>query len=555
MSTIQAVHTTPIQGQKPGTSGVRKKVTEVLQPHYIENFTQSCFNTVKEREVLEGSTIVVSGDGRYYNKTAIQTILKVAAGNRVGRVWVGQNGILSTPAVSVIIREREGGIALGGLILTASHNPGGPNADFGIKYNIGNGGPAPEDWTNRIYEHTISISEYSIADIPDVDISSLGRTEFQVDGRPFVVEVIDSTEDYVAKMQSIFNFDDLRALVSRPDFKIHYDCLSGVSGPYARHIFHRILGVPLEQIKNSEPLEDFGGGHPDPNLVYAHDLVHAMGIGAEVQHGDYPDFGAANDGDADRNMILGKQFFVTPSDSVAVLAANSAAIPYFAGGLKGVARSMPTSTAIDFVGQKLGIQVYEVPTGWKFFGNLMDAGRLSICGEESFGTGSDHIREKDGVWAVLAWLSVIAYKNKNSDHLVGVEEIVRSHWQEYGRNYYMRYDYENVDSNAANQLMETLKNKFSEFQGQADSYEYTDPVDHSVTKNQGLRFITPEWRVIYRLSGTGSSGATVRVYYEKYEKVNLDLSTDQALGSIIDWSLKFSDINAILSVTGPTVIT
>ena len=554
MSTIQSVQTTPIPGQKPGTSGVRKKVSEVCQPNYIENFTQAVFNTIKEKENLEGCTLVVGGDGRYYNKTAIQAILKVAAGNKVGRVWIGQNGILSTPAVSVIIREREAGVALGGLILTASHNPGGPDQDFGIKYNSSNGGPANEELTNRIYEHTLNIESYYVSDLPEIDLSSLGSKSFNIEDREFTVEVIDSTEDYVKKLQAIFDFDSLRSFVGREDFKMIYDCMHGVAGPYARKIFGELLGVDSSCILNSEPLEDFGGGHPDPNLAYAEDLVKAMGIGQE-KSGNFPNFGVANDGDADRNMILGSQFFVTPSDSVALIAANSEAIPYFREGLRGVARSMPTSAAVDCVAQKLGIECFEVPTGWKFFGNLMDAGRLSLCGEESFGTGSDHIREKDGVWAVLAWLSILEYKNRNSDRLVGVEEIVKAHWGEFGRHYYMRYDYENVDSEKANNLMRHLESKFGEFEGKADNFEYNDPVDGSVTKNQGLRFMTNEFRVVYRLSGTGSVGATIRVYYEKFERENFDLSNEEALQSIVDWSLGFSSINQMVEREGPTVIT
>jgi phosphoglucomutase len=551
---VNVVHTSPFGGQKPGTSGLRKKVTEVAQPHYLENFVQSIFNTLRDREEpLDGSTLVLGGDGRYYNVQAIQIILKLAAANGVGRVWVGQNGILSTPAVSVLIREREGGVALGGIVLTASHNPGGPTQDFGIKYNSANGGPAPEEVTDRIFKHTTTIESYRSAHLPEIDISSLGVQTFDVEGRTFTVEVIDSTADYVAMMQRLFDFPALRTFLGRPDFKMVYDCMHGVAGPYARAVFGGLLGVPEHSIINSTPLEDFGGGHPDPNLVYAHDLVQIMGIGQG--QGDYPDFGVANDGDADRNMILGRQFFVTPSDSVAVLAANADCIPYLRGGLKGVSRSMPTSAALDKVAEKLHLQLYEVPTGWKFFGNLMDAGLLSICGEESFGTGSDHIREKDGLWAVLAWLSVLAAKNLGSDRLISVEEIVKAHWSEFGRHYYSRYDYEGVDAAKANALMESLRAKQASFEGKADEYEYHDPVDHSVSRNQGLRFITPQWRVIYRLSGTGSVGATVRVYYEQYETERLDLATEVALQEIIEWSLAFSGICAALEVDRPTVIT
>jgi len=553
---VRRVATQPFAGQKPGTSGLRKKVVEVMQEHYLANFVQSVFDVLKETgELTHGQTLVVGGDGRYYNKEAVQLILKLSAANGVGKVWVGQNAILSTPAVSVIIRERENNVAMGGLILTASHNAGGPTQDFGIKYNAHNGGPALEDFTNKVYERTLRIAEYEMVDLPEVDLAQLGEQSFAVADGHFTVQIIDNTEDYVRKMQQLFDFPAISRFGARGDFKLHYDCLSGVAGPYVRKIFHELLGAPLERLHNSEPLEDFGGKHPDPNLVYAHDLVEAMGLGHRHE-GDFPEFGAANDGDADRNMVLGKKFFVTPSDSVAVIAANYQAIPYFRSGLKGVARSMPTSCALDKVAEKLGLHVYEVPTGWKFFGNLMDAGMLSLCGEESFGTGSDHIREKDGVWAVLAWMSILAHKNEGTTTLVTVEDIVKAHWREFGRNYYMRYDYEGVDSDKANQLMATLQAKFTQFpEGTADVYEYTDPVDHSVSKNQGLRFVTPTWRVVYRLSGTGSVGATVRVYYEKYEREQVDLTTDVALGEVIAWSLQFADINATLGRDAPTVIT
>ena len=551
---IRTIATTPFAGQKPGTSGLRKKVSEVVQPHYLENFVQSIFYTLSEVSPCQGATLVLGGDGRYHNSTAIQMILKMSAANGVGRVLVGQGGILSTPAVSVIIREREGGVAHGGIILTASHNPGGPENDFGIKYNTSNGGPALEDFTNKIYEHTLKISSYILAEIPDVNLNELGSHTFHVEGRVFTVEIIDSAEDYVRKMQQIFNFEAIRGFLQRPDFSMAYDCMHGVSGPYVRKIFGEILGVPQENLMNSIPLEDFGGGHPDPNLVYAHDLVVKMGIGAE-QPGHYPDFGAANDGDADRNMVLGKQFFVTPSDSLAVIVAHARCIPYFSAGLKGVARSMPTSMAVDAVAKELGIQCYEVPTGWKVFGNLMDADRLSICGEESFGTGSDHIREKDGVWAVLAWLSILAHKNQGTSSLVSVEQILKEHWNKYGRNYYIRYDYENCDTDQADRLMAELKPKFSQFDGHAEVFSYTDPVDGSVSANQGIIFRKDNWRVIYRLSGTGSVGATIRVYYEKNNRDNIELDNNEALQDVIQWSLQFSNIQGIIDREEPTVIT
>ncbi|OIV94126.1 hypothetical protein TanjilG_29226 [Lupinus angustifolius] len=503
--------TTPFDGQKPGTSGLRKKVKVFIQPNYLENFVQASFNALTAEKV-RGATLVVSGDGRYYSKEAIQIITKMSAANGVRRVWIGQNGLLSTPAVSGVIRERlgpDGSKATGGFILTASHNPGGPNEastatftfsspqsisailiegefgtivrlllidheitgsnpenslsacrDFGIKYNMENGGPAPEGITNKIYEYTTTIKEYFIAeDLPDVDITTTGVTNFTGPEGPFDVEVFDSARDYVKLMKSIFDFESLRKLLSSPKFTFCYDALHGVGGAYAKRIFVDELGAQESSLINCIPKEDFGGGHPDPNLTYAKELVARMGLGKSESQGEPPEFGAAADGDADRNMILGKGFFVTPSDSVAIIAANAVkAIPYFSAGLKGVARSMPTSAALDVVAKSLNLKFFEVPTGWKFFGNLMDAGLCSVCGEESFGTGSDHIREKDGIWAVLAWLSILAYKNKDKleDKLVTVEDLVRQHWSTYGRHYYTRYDYENVDAGAAKELMAYL---------------------------------------------------------------------------------------------------
>ncbi|URD88656.1 Phosphoglucomutase, cytoplasmic [Musa troglodytarum] len=558
MFTVTRKETVPFDGQKPGTSGLRKKATGFRlddgglhidlpvsvfkQPNYLHNFVQSTFNALPADKV-KGATVVVSGDGRYFSKDAVQIIIKMAAANGVRRVWVGQDSLLSTPAVSAVIRERigaDGSKATGAFILTASHNPGGPHEDFGIKYNMENGGPAPEIITDKIYANTRILKEYFIAeDLPDVDISVIGLSSFSGPEGPFGVDVFDSTTDYVKLMKSIFDFGSIQKLLSCPKFTFCYDALHGVAGIYAKRIFVEELGANQSSLLNCTPKEDFGGGHPDPNLTYAKELVARMGLGKSSSQNEPPEFGAAADGDADRNMILGKRFFVTPSDSVAIIAANAVeAIPYFASGLKGVARSMPTSAALDVVAKKLNLKFFEVPTGWKFFGNLMDAGLCSICGEESFGTGSDHIREKDGIWAVLAWLSILAFKNKDNlkeQKLVTVEDIVLGHWATYGRHYYTRYDYENVDAGAAKELMAHLVNLQSSLPNlnklikeirsdvsevaQADEFEYKDPVDGSVSKHQGIRYLFVDGsRLVFRLSGTGSEGATIRVYIEQYEK-------------------------------------
>ncbi|OMO99768.1 Alpha-D-phosphohexomutase superfamily [Corchorus olitorius] len=577
---VSKVQTTPFEGQKPGTSGLRKKVKVFVQPHYLENFVQSTFNALTPAKV-RGATLVVSGDGRYYSKDAIQIIIKMSAANGVRRVWVGQNGLLSTPAVSAVIRERvgaDGSKATGSFILTASHNPGGPHEDFGIKYNMENGGPAPESITDKIFENTKTITEYLIAeDLPNVDISSVGVTNFGGPEGPFDVEVFDSASDYVKLMKSIFDFELIRKLLSSPKFTFCYDALHGVAGAYAHRIFVEELGAKESSLLNCVPKEDFGGGHPDPNLTYAKELVNRMGLGksSEVEP---PEFGAAADGDADRNMILGKRFFVTPSDSVAIIAANAVdAIPYFSSGLKGVARSMPTSAALDVVAKNLKLKFFEVPTGWKFFGNLMDAGLCSVCGEESFGTGSDHIREKDGIWAVLAWLSILAYKNKdnlNGNKLVTVEDIVRQHWATYGRHYYTRYDYENVDAGAAKELMAylvKLQSSLDEINTivkgarsdvskvvNADEFEYKDPVDGSISKHQGIRFLFEDGsRLVFRLSGTGSEGATIRLYIEQYEKDSSKTGRDsqEALAPLVEVALKLSKMQEFTGRSAPTVIT
>jgi len=578
---VNKKETSPYDGQKPGTSGLRKKVTVFKQQNYLHNFVQATFDALSV-EKIKGSTIVVSGDGRYFSEEAIQIIIKMAAANGVRRVWVGQNGLLSTPAVSAVIRNRigaDGEKASGSFILTASHNAGGPNEDFGIKYNMENGGPAPEGITDKIYENTKTIKEYFTAeDLPDVDISTIGITTFGGPEGPFAVDVFDPTEDYVKLMKTIFDFEAIQKLLTCPKFTFCYDALHGVAGIYAKRIFVEELSASESSLLNCTPKDDFGGGHPDPNLTYAKELVARMGLGKQAPGSEPPEFGAAADGDADRNMILGKRFFVTPSDSVAIIAANAVeAIPYFSSGLKGVARSMPTSAALDVVAKSLNLRFFEVPTGWKFFGNLMDAGMCSICGEESFGTGSDHIREKDGVWAVLAWFSILAYKNKDNldgGKLVTVEDIVRNHWASYGRHYYTRYDYENVDAGDAKELMAhliKLQSSLPEVNKlikevspdvsdvvHADEFEYKDPVDGSVSKHQGVRYLFEDGsRLVFRLSGTGSVGATIRLYIEQYEADSTKIGRDsqEALGPLVEVALQLSKMEEFTGRSSPTVIT
>ncbi|CAH9095998.1 unnamed protein product [Cuscuta epithymum] len=580
MFKVTHVETKPFEGQKPGTSGLRKKVKVFKQPKYLPNFVQATFNALGA-DKIRGATLVVSGDGRYYSKDAIQIIIKMSAANGVRRIWVGLNGLMSTPAVSGVIRERvaaDGSKANGAFILTASHNPGGPNEDFGIKYNMENGGPAPEGVTNKIYENTTTIKEYLIAeDLPDVDISAVGVKSFSGPEGQFDVDVFDSTTDYVKLMKSIFDFQCIQKLLSSPNFTFCYDALHGVAGVYAKRIFVDELGAEESSLINCVPKEDFGGGHPDPNLTYAKELVARMGLSKTNLEPNPPEFGAAADGDADRNMILGKRFFVTPSDSVAIIAANAVqAIPYFSGGLKGVARSMPTSAALDVVAKHLNLKFFEVPTGWKFFGNLMDAGMCSVCGEESFGTGSDHIREKDGIWAVLAWLNILAYKNKEnqSGKLVTVEDIVRQHWATYGRHYYTRYDYENVDASGAKELMAhlvKLQSSLAEVNKiiagvradvskvvHADEFEYKDPVDGSISSHQGIRYLFEDGsRLVFRLSGTGSEGATIRLYIEQYENDSSKIGREShdALGPLVEVALKLSKMEEFTGRSAPTVIT
>ena len=543
--TILTRPTSPFADQNPGTSGLRKRVTVFQQPGYLENFVQSIFDAA---ELARGATIVVGGDGRFFNREAIQVVLKIAAANGIGRALVGRGGILSTPAASCVIRERK---ADGGIILSASHNPGGPNGDFGVKYNLANGGPAPEQITAKIAARSRAITAYRMVDAPDVPLDTDGDHTLG----ELKVSVIDPVADYADLMERLFDFAGLRSLFASGRFRMLFDAMHAVTGPYAREILERRLGAPNGTVMNGEPLPDFGGGHPDPNLTYAHDLVESM------KGADAPDFGAASDGDGDRNMILGRDFFVTPSDSLAVLAANAKVAPGYARGLAGVARSMPTSGAVDHVARKLGIGCYETPTGWKFFGNLLDAGRITLCGEESFGTGSDHVREKDGLWAVLFWLNILARRAEP------VEQIVRAHWREYGRNYYTRHDYEEVPSDAAKAVMQRVQTQLATLPGttlagrrvqSADDFAYHDPVDGSVSEHQGLRIIFSDGaRIVYRLSGTGTSGATLRVYIESVEPDASRQSQDAqvALRDLIDASLQLSDLQRLTGRQAPTVIT
>ena len=502
---VHTVATRPFEGQKPGTSGLRKKVTVFQQPGYLENFVQSVFDCVPE---LRGGTLVLGGDGRYHNDRAIQTIVRLAAANGVAQVIVGRDGLLSTPAVSELIRSRG---AAGGLILSASHNPGGPDGDFGIKYNIANGGPAPEAVTEAIYRRTQAIDRFLTVDAADVDLDRDGQHALGA----MRIEVVDPVASYARLMHKLFDFDRIRALLTRGDFRICFDAMHAITGPYAHAILEGDLGAPTGSVMNGKPLPDFGGGHPDPNPTYAADLVARMS-GALA-----PDFGAASDGDGDRNMIVGRDFIVTPSDSLAVLAANATLVPGYAAGLKGVARSMPTSGAVDRVAAALNIPCHETPTGWKFFGNLLDAGLCTLCGEESAGTGSDHLREKDGLWAVLFWLNILAVRG------IGAEALVREHWARFGRNVYSRHDYEGVDAALAASIVDGLRAALPQLPGssvaglrvrQADDFEYTDPVDGSVSRHQGLRvFFDDGSRIVLRQSGTGTEGATLRLYLERFE--------------------------------------
>ena len=542
---IRTIATTPFADQQPGTSGLRRKVGVFQQPHYLENFVQSIFDTI---QAPPDSALVVGGDGRHHNREAIQTILRIAAANGVARVLVGRDGLLSTPAASHIIRRRE---LLGGIILSASHNPGGPDGDFGIKYNIANGGPAPERVTKAIAERAGAIREYRLLDAADVSLSEVGVTALGA----MSVEVLDPVAEYADLMESLFDFEALRGLLGGGRFRMAFDAMHAITGPYAHEILERRLGAPAGTVINGTPLEDFGKGHPDPNLTYAHELVEMLwGEGA-------PDFGAASDGDGDRNMILGRRFFVTPSDSLAVMAANAHLVPGYARGLRGIARSMPTSRAADRVARALGIPCHETPTGWKFFGNLLDAGLATLCGEESFGTGSDHVREKDGLWAVLFWLNVIAARNEP------VETIVRQHWARFGRDFYLRHDYEAVPADAAGGLVRDLRARLASLPGtrvsgreivRADDFSYTDPVDGSVTTGQGIRILfADDSRIVMRLSGTGTEGATLRIYLETYEPDPARHGADagQVLAPLVAAVEELTQLRERTGRDAPTVIT
>ncbi len=541
---IQLVPTTPFDDQRAGTSGLRKPVRVFQQPHYLENFVQAIFNT---RPELKDGLLILGGDGRFHNDVAIGIILRMAAASGVARVIVGQHGFLSTPAVSHLIRKHH---AQGGIILSASHNPGGPNGDFGIKFNTANGGPAPEAVTEAFFNETRKIRAFLIhaGDVPEI-----GRTgEFMLGDMR--VDIVDPVSDYADLMQHLFDFDAMRKLLAS-GFQIRFDAMHAITGPYARHIFTDLLGAPAEWIMNSTPLPDFGGGHPDPNLKHAASLV------ALTQGENGVDFAAASDGDGDRNMILGKRCFVTPSDSLAVIAAHAAMIPGYRNGIHGVARSMPTSQAADRVAERLGIAHYETPTGWKFFGNLLDHQRITFCGEESFGTGSDHVREKDGLWAVLFWLNILAGSRQS------VSDILAAHWREYGRNYYTRHDYEGIDSGIATQLVETLRGQLDGLRGQrfgdhtiawADDFSYTDPIDASVSAHQGIRIGFEDGsRIVYRLSGTGTQGATLRVYLESFEPdpARQQLDTQHVMQALVDIADRLADIRSRTGRDAPDIIT
>ena len=544
MGVTKVVSTTPIEGQQPGTSGLRKKTAVFMQPGYLENYVQSVFDAVGG---LDGKTLTVGGDGRYFNRRAIRTILGMAAANGAARVLVGRNGLLSTPAASAVIRARR---TDGGLILSASHNPAGEHGDFGIKYNIPAGGPAPESVTDAIYRRSLEIDEYRILDARDVDLSTTGVRFLGATA----VEVIDPVAIHAGVMRTLFDFDAIRALFAS-GFSMRFDAMHAVTGPYAKAILEDELGAPSGTVLNGEPLPDFGGGHPDPNPVHAGTLVDLM-MGPEA-----PDFAAASDGDGDRNMILGRGTYVTPSDSLAVLAANATLAPGYAGGLSGIARSMPTSRAADRVAARLGIGAFETPTGWKFFGTLLDAGLATLCGEESAGTGSNHVREKDGLWAVLLWLNILARRRES------VHDILATHWAEYGRDYYTRHDYEGVDKAAAEALMADLRRRLPELPGRrygaltvaaADDFSYRDPVDGSTASGQGMRiFFEENARAVFRLSGTGTVGATLRVYLERYEEGSgeLDLDPQEALAPVIAAAAEIAGIHARLGRDGPDVRT
>ncbi|MGP3696494.1 alpha-D-glucose phosphate-specific phosphoglucomutase [Rhodobacter sp. NSM] len=543
--TVKTVPTTPIAGQKPGTSGLRKKTPVFMRPHYLENFVQSIFDAIGG---AAGKTFVLGGDGRYFNDRAAQVILRMAAANGAAKVIVGQGAILSTPAASNLIRLRG---TDGGIIMSASHNPGGPEEDFGVKFNTPNGGPAPESVTEAIFAATERISEYRILETQDVDLSVIGPTRLG----DMPVEVVDPVADYAALMEKLFDFDAIRAMFAG-GFAMRFDAMCAVTGPYATEILENRLGAAPGTVVNGTPLPDFGGMHPDPNPTWAKALMDEM-FGPEA-----PDFGAASDGDGDRNMVVGRGIYVSPSDSLAVLAANAHLAPGYAAGLKGVARSMPTSAAADRVAEFLGIEHFETPTGWKFFGNLLDAGRATICGEESFGTGSDHVREKDGLWAVLLWLNILAVRKES------VREILEAHWRQFGRNYYSRHDFEAIETAKADAMMEELRDKLGGLTGvafnghlkvaEADDFAYTDPVDGSVSRRQGVRILFQDGsRIVMRLSGTGTEGATLRLYLERYAPgpEGLDLDPQEALAPVIGAAHEIAGIERHTGRREPDVIT
>jgi phosphoglucomutase len=542
---INTIITQPYNDQNPGTSGLRKKVRVFQEKDYLENFVQSIFDSLDE---TTGKTLVLGGDGRYFNRQAIQTIIKMAAANGFAELIIGQGGLLSTPAASNIIRKYE---AYGGLILSASHNPGGPDDDFGIKYNVSNGGPAPEKYTNAFYQRSLTIDSYRIAEMDDVDLDTLGST--QING--IKITIIDPVSDYAELMQSIFDFNLMRQSIGSGYITLRFDAMHAITGPYAKRILVDMLGAPEDSVINAVPLEDFGGHHPDPNLAHAKELAELM------FSPNAPTFGAASDGDGDRNMITGSQIFVTPSDSLAIMAANAQVIPAYAKGLSGVARSMPTSQAVDRVAAAYKLPCFETPTGWKFFGNLLDAGKITLCGEESFGTGSNHVREKDGLWAVLFWLNLIARKRQT------VADIVHDHWQKFGRDIYSRHDYEAVETDIANGIVEHLRKLLPTLPGQtfgeftvkfADEFSYADPVDGSVSKNQGIRVgFTNGSRIVFRLSGTGTVGATLRIYLEKFEAdaSKHDQDAQEALAELIELAEQFCEIKKRTGRAAPNVIT
>ncbi len=559
LNPVQVFNTQPFGDQKPGTSGLRKKVQVFQTANYLENFVQSIFDTLTaEAPLPKNAVLAVGGDGRFYNRQAIQTIIQMAAANGFAKVLVGQGGILSTPACSHVIRKYQ---TFGGLVLSASHNPGGKDGDFGIKYNIGNGGPAPEKITDAIFANSKKITQYKVIAMPSVNLDALGTQTYTLaTGETFTVEVIDAVKDYADLMEELFDFSAIKQLL-KAGFTMKFDAMHAVTGPYAREIFINRLGAPEAFIMNCVPSEDFAGGHPDPNLTYAEDLVNILYADKNA-----PDFGAASDGDGDRNMILGNHFFVTPSDSLAVLAANATLVPAYKNGIAGVARSMPTSGAVDRVAVALNIPCFETPTGWKFFGNLMDAGKVTLCGEESFGTSSSHVREKDGLWAVLFWLNILAVKNAGGKK-VSVADVLMAHWAQFGRNVYSRHDYETIPTDAANSVITHINQKFESLVGKSfgsykvktcDNFSYHDSIDGSISNNQGIRILFEcGSRIVFRLSGTGTEGATIRIYLESFEadvsKHHLDAQV--ALAEMIAIAMEISQLKELTGRQAPTVIT